>query len=94
MPTVAIISSAHWSGDPRLNRHVRYLERAGVSVRFATFRGPQRRLRSIGSALFAIFKTDASVLILADPELFIIGTIVARMRGKTVIVDIRSSTRR
>jgi glycosyltransferase involved in cell wall biosynthesis len=87
MTEVAVISTAHWEGDPRLNRHVAYLTQAGHGAILVTFAGGSRA-RAWGRALFAISRSKARFVILPDPELFALGSLVARATGKRSIIDI------
>lgn len=87
MTEIAVISSAHWKGDPRLNRHVAYLTQAGHLANLATFAG-ESRARAFGRALIAISRSKARFVILPDPELFAVGSLVARATGKRAIIDI------
>lgn len=94
MPTqVAIITSAHWEGDPRLNRHVAYLESGGYETMLESFAGKSRFLAVLGS-IRAILTTSAQFVILPDPELFLICSVVARLSGRRPIIDIHEDYRR
>lgn len=83
---IVIVTSAHWSGDPRLNRHLDYLRRGGHQVGLTTTSGS--RIRAAINALSEIFKTRAQIVILPDPELFLFGSLVARLTGKQPVLDI------
>lgn len=85
--TVEIISTAHWDGDPRLNRHVQYLRRAGDDATLTTFSG-YSRIAAIARVLIAVVRSRASVVILPDPEMFLPGSLAARLTGKRPVVDI------
>ena len=84
---VAIVSTAHWQGDPRLNRHVTYLERAGHHVTLSTHSDQTRPAALIG-ALRDIWSGEGRIVILPDPELFVLGSLVARLRRRLAIIDI------
>lgn len=85
---IAIITSAHWDGDARLNRHLTYLARAGHDVTMCGFSDSRSRIRSTMAALARIATTDARTVILPDPELFFLGSLAARMTGKRPILDV------
>ena len=87
-PDVAIVSSAHWSGDPRLNRHVRYIEQAGSKATFTSTAGQGSRIQAAIRALLEIRNTSAAVVILPDPELFLFGSLAARLARKKPVIDI------
>ena len=84
---VEIITTRHWMGDARLNRHVAYLQEGGHAVRIRSF-SDLGRFRSLVSALGAAIGSSADILILPDPELFAIGSLAARLSGKRAVVDI------
>jgi glycosyltransferase involved in cell wall biosynthesis len=88
--TVLIATTGHWPGDPRLNRHVRYLEEANVTARVKSFESSSRwsRLANVIKMAVAVWKERPDAVILPDPELFVIGTLVARIRGITAVADI------
>lgn len=86
-PRVSIVTSAHWGGDARLNRHVRYLRQAGIEATlYSHADGP--RLRAIVTALRQIATKPVEMVILPDPELFFLGSALARLRGVRPIIDI------
>lgn len=85
--TVEVISTAHWSGDPRLNRHVGYLVDGGNAASFTTF-APQRRLPAFARALMAVVRSKADIVLLPDPEMFLAGSLLARVSGKRPVIDI------
>jgi glycosyltransferase involved in cell wall biosynthesis len=84
---ITIISTAHWDGDPRLNRHITYLSKSGHAVTLVTF-ADGGRVRAWGGALRAISRAKAGYVLLPDPELFAVGSLVARFTGKRSIIDI------
>lgn len=84
---VAIVSTAHWQGDPRLNRHVSYLQAAGYQVTLSTHSDKPRGAALLG-ALSGIWRGDGRRVILPDPDLFVLGSLVARLRRKLPILDI------
>ena len=86
---VSIITSAHWDGDPRLNRHIRYLQEAGVNTQLIGLASIHpSRLRSVFAALSAVWRAGSRVTILPDPELFVLGSLIARARGSKAVIDI------
>jgi glycosyltransferase involved in cell wall biosynthesis len=87
MRSVEIISSAHWEGDPRLNRHVSYLRKAGHEAWLKSHRGPSR-LASMRASFLSILRSEADVVIIPDPELFLPGSVAARLSGKSPVIDI------
>lgn len=84
---IEVISTAHWEGDPRLNRHLEYLRQEGHSASLVSFAG-EKRGRSLIRALGAIRRSDADVVLVPDPELFVLGSLTGRISGKRVIIDI------
>lgn len=84
---IQIVSTAHWEGDPRLNRHLQYFRQAGHEATLTTFAG-SGRMRAVLRALSFIIRSRAGVVLLPDPEMFVPGSIVARFTGKLPIVDI------
>lgn len=87
---VLIVTSAHWSGDPRLNRHLEYLRRQDISGRLATFEA-ETRLGRLGRALSEIWTVRPGVVVLPDPELFVLGSLIARVRGARAVIDIHEN---
>lgn len=87
MSFVEIISTAHWEGDPRLNRHVRYLEAGGHRATLITFAN-EKRATALGRALLAITRSKSEIVMLPDPELFLLGSVAARLSGKRPVIDI------
>lgn len=92
MSTILVVTSAHWSGDPRLNRHVRYLGAAGASAQLISYH-QGRRIRNVLRALADIRRLRPEAVILPDPELFVIGSLWARLIGIRVILDIHENYR-
>lgn len=84
---VEIVSTAHWEGDPRLNRHVLYLVEGGHEASFVTF-ASRGRTAALRRALSTIRRSKAGVIVLPDPELYALGALVARLSGKRPIIDI------
>jgi glycosyltransferase involved in cell wall biosynthesis len=84
---VVIVTTAHWAGDPRLNRHLDYLRSVGHGTRIVSF-SDTKRLTGLWNALGAVRKATERVVILPDPEMFLLGSLVARATGKLAIVDI------
>lgn len=85
--SVSIVTSAHWEGDPRLNRHVRYLRAAGVQSDLVSF-ADRGRIRGLLAALGAIVRSHSAVVILPDPELFPLGSIAALIGRSKAVIDI------
>jgi glycosyltransferase involved in cell wall biosynthesis len=73
-----------------LNRHVRYLEEAHVTARLKYFESSSRwsRLANVIRMAVAVWKERPDAVILPDPELFVIGALVARIRGIKAVADI------
>lgn len=84
---VEIITTRHWEGDARLNRHSTYLESGGHVATIRSFRH-LGRFGSLIAAVRAVLGSPADVLILPDPEFFAVGAISARMSGKRPVIDI------
>lgn len=82
-----MITSAHWIGDPRLNRHVTYLEQAGHVVSVRSTRSESRG-GSLIRALRLIASSPSEIVMLPDPELFVPGSAIARVTRKRPIIDI------
>jgi glycosyltransferase involved in cell wall biosynthesis len=87
---IVIVTSAHWEGDARLNRHLRFLREAGHSCQLVG-RSDQPRVRAMISALRVITTTRAELVILPDPELFVLGSVAARLTGKRPLIDIHEN---
>lgn len=86
-PSVTIVSTVHWEGDPRLNRHQTYLRSSGHEVALVTHRGVGRAL-ALARALLDIARSRSRVVILPDPELYFLGSLTARLTGSRPVVDI------
>jgi len=88
--TVFVATTGHWPGDPRLNRHIRYLEEANVTARVKSFESSSRwsRLANVIRMAVTIWRERPDAVILPDPELFVIGALVARIRGIKAVADI------
>lgn len=84
---VAIVSTAHWHGDPRLNRHISYLAAAGHRVALTTFSDTSRPAALV-RAIREIWNRDHRIVILPDPELFVLGSLIARLRRTRPVIDI------
>ncbi len=84
---VEIVTTAHWEGDPRLNRHVRYLSDAGHSVTLTSFKRAGR-LSAMWRGHAAIMRSRAQIVIIPDPEMFLTGSLAARFKGKLPVIDI------
>ena len=87
MIDVAIITTVHWEGDPRLNRHVRYLEESGHHTELITFAG-RGRMGALLAALRAVLTSTASTVVLPDPDMFFLGSLAARLTGRRPVIDI------
>ena len=88
VPDVTVVSSAHWQGDPRLNRHVAYLQAAGIEAEFVTTKSSSGRVASAVNAVVTVMRLRSPVVILPNPELFLFGTLAARLTGKRPVIDI------
>ena len=89
-PRVCIATSAHWEGDPRLRRHAAYLERAGWSTEILAHQ-PNRRMGRVSTSLRVVFdmlRQKPAVVVLPNPELHVIGSLAARLRGIRPVIDI------
>lgn len=84
---VLVVTTAHWEGDPRLNRHVAYLTNRATPADLVSFH-TNRRPAALARALVCIARTKAAVVILPDPELYLPGSLVARLTGKRAVIDI------
>jgi glycosyltransferase involved in cell wall biosynthesis len=87
MIDVAIVTSSHWSGDPRLNRHVRYLKQGGHRAELVSFAG-RPKTAALWKALRTIATSSSTHVLLPDPELFLLGSLTARLTGKRPVIDI------
>jgi hypothetical protein len=87
---VLVLTTAHWDGDPRLNRHRRYLEHAGFQSELRSLATGHRpsRLKGVFEAARIIWSDRPDIVILPDPELFVPGSLVARARGVYPVIDI------
>ena len=84
---VLIVRTSHWAGDPRLKRHLDYLAAAGRVGTMVTFAG-ESRLVAWWKSLKEIATTGASHVLVPDPDLFFLGSLVARVTGKRPVIDI------
>jgi glycosyltransferase involved in cell wall biosynthesis len=84
---VEIVTTAHWEGDPRLNRHVRYLRDAGHAATLTSF-GSSSRIAAMWRGSIAIARSEADVVIIPDPEMFFLGSLIARVTGVSPVIDI------
>ncbi|HEY5889285.1 MAG TPA: glycosyltransferase, partial [Acidimicrobiia bacterium] len=75
------------------NRHVRYLEANGIPASLITDESGKQagRLRRIFRCVGALWKEKPDVVILPDPELFVLGSLAARLRGVRPIIDIHEN---
>ena len=85
--TVLILTTAHWHGDARLNRHREYLSDGGFEVSIESYRHLPRPL-AIVRVLSRILTRRPKTVILPDPETFFLGGLIGRMAGKRVVIDI------
>ena len=94
--TALILTTAHWVGDPRLNRHAAYLEAADIPTKLVAFgsSGIAGRLAGILKALREVRRERPDVVIFPDPELFVIGSIWARLIGVSSVIDIHEDYRK
>ena len=86
-PHVAVVTTRHGAGDPRLNRHLEYLRVAGHTATMRTF-SEHGRSAALLAALREVGRTKARIVVLPDPELFFAGSIVCRFTGKRPVIDI------
>lgn len=84
---ISVVTTSHWEGDPRLNRHVRYLRAAGFEGELVVTTS-QSKLRSLLRGIGRIVRSDPEVILLPDPELFVFGSLAARLSGKRPVIDI------
>lgn len=84
---IEIITTRHWKGDARLNRHAEYLAAAGHVVTIESFHD-RGRVGSIAAATRSVFGSRADVVVLPDPEFFAVGSISAGLSGKRSVIDI------
>jgi glycosyltransferase involved in cell wall biosynthesis len=82
-----IVSTSHWAGDPRLNRHLDYLAAVGRTGTLTTF-SSEPRLVALWKSLKEIATTRAGHVLMPDPDLFFLGSLVARITGKKPVIDI------
>lgn len=92
MADVEIVTSAHWEGDARLRRHVSYLRAAGHEATITSF-AERRRIHAVLGALNRVARTSASHILFPDPELFMPGSALTRLRGKRPLIDIHEDYR-
>lgn len=89
-PETLIVTSAHWVGDARLNRHLRFLGEAGHPCRLIST-SDKPRVLAMASAMRIIATSPAAIVILPDPELFLLGSLGARLSGKKAVIDIHEN---
>lgn len=85
-----IVTTAHWPGDPRLNRHVRYLRDIGLEASITAFQSDTRagRLVNVLKVARLIWSRRPYAVIVPDPELFVVAAVAARLRGTMAVIDI------
>ena len=85
-----IVTTAHWVGDPRLNRHVRYLLEIGLEASITAFQSESRagRLVNVLKVARLVWSRHPYAVIVPDPELFVVVAVTARLRGTMAIIDI------
>ncbi|MEX2133051.1 MAG: hypothetical protein WEB67_02830 [Acidimicrobiia bacterium] len=85
-----IVTTAHWPGDPRLNRHVRYLREIGLEASITALQSESRagRLVNVLKAARLIWSHRPYAVIVPDPELFVVAAVTARLRGTKAVIDI------
>lgn len=89
--TCLILTTAHHRDDARLTRHVDTLNRHGISTTLIADvrRPPWRRLvMAPWSAWSHLRSVRPDAVLLPDPELYVAGTLVARLLGIRAIIDI------
>ncbi len=84
---IEIVTTAHWKGDPRLNRHVGYLTDAGHSATLTSLEG-SGRISATWRGMVAIARSKADIVLIPDPEMFLLGGLAARVSGKLPVIDI------
>ena len=84
---IDIVTTRHWKGDPRLNRHAVYLTSAGHSAEMVSS-AHRGKLQSLISAGASVLSTDADAVILPDPDFYAIGALLARVRGLRPVIDV------
>lgn len=87
---VMIVTTAHWPGDPRLNRHVRYLRDIGIEASITAIQSESRagRIVNVLKAARLIWRQRPYAVIVPDPELFVVVAATARLRGIRAVIDI------
>jgi hypothetical protein len=90
---ILVVTTAHWPGDPRLNRHVKYLEAGGSTARIVAFESSSRLRRALDviRALAVIWRRQGEVVILPDPELFVLGSLLGKVRDVKIAIDIHEN---
>ena len=85
-----IVTTAHWPGDPRLNRHVRYLADIGLEASITAFHSESRtgRIGNVLKVARLIWSHHPYAVLLPDPELFVPGAVTARLRGTKAVIDV------
>lgn len=88
--SILILTTAHWEGDPRLNRHLAYLKNAGQDASIIALMGDggTGRIRNAISAFGLIWRRRAHAVLLPDPELFVVGSLIGRFRGVRTVIDV------
>lgn len=87
---VMIVTTAHWPGDPRLNRHARYLREIGLEASITAVQSESRagRLVNVLKVTRLIWSHRPYAVIVPDPELFVVAAVTARLRGTMAVIDI------
>lgn len=84
---IRILTTAHWPGDPRLNRHRTYLEEDGHTVVIESFHD-RPRWRAVLAAIVASIQKRSDVVIFPDPEMYVLGSLAVRLRRGRALIDI------
>ena len=94
--TALVVSSTYSKPDPRIERHMDYLRRAGWTVGFVGQRPGSRlgRFRTTWNVITTIRRRRPNVVILPNPELHVLGSIAARLFGVRPVIDIQEDYRK
>lgn len=96
-PEVLVLTTGHHPADARLARHVDALADHGVPAAVLALEAPTRWRRFAAAPAFTLThlrRRRPRAVIFPDPELFLLGPLIARALGVRPVIDIHEDYRR